>query len=59
MPTTVFQEAEGFRTLDEVLRWGLAKTPPAQVVEVIAQDEFSVDVVLRLEDDCYLAFDST
>jgi hypothetical protein len=59
MSTTVLQEAEAFRTLDEVLRWGLAKMPPAQVVEVIAQDEFSIDVVLRLEENCFLAFDST
>lgn len=59
MPTTILKEAEAFRTLDEVLRWALARTPPAAVTKVIAQDEFTVDVVLRLEANLYLAFDTT
>ena len=59
MPITILKEAEAFRTLDEVLRWALARTPPAAVAGVIAQDEFTVDVVLRLEENFYLAFDTT
>jgi hypothetical protein len=59
MATTILKEAEAFRTLDEVLRWALARTPPATVAGVIAQDEFTVDVVLRLEEHLYLAFDTT
>jgi hypothetical protein len=59
MPTTILKEAEAFCTLAEVLRWALAKTPPAAVAEVIAQDEFTVDVVLRIAENLYLAFDTT
>lgn len=59
MPTAILNEVEAFRTLDEVLRWALAKTPPAQVADVITQDEFTSDIVIRLEENIYLAFDST
>jgi hypothetical protein len=59
MPTAILNDVEAFRTLDEVLRWALAKTPPAQVATVIGQDEFTVDVVLRLEENSFLVFDTT
>ena len=59
MPMAILKEVEAFRTLDEVLRWALAKTPPGQIANVIGQDEFTVDVIIRLEDNIYLAFDST
>ena len=47
------------RTLGGVLRWALARRPPARVVASIAQDEFTVDVVLRAGPGYYLAFDTT
>jgi len=59
MSTAILKEVEAFRTLDAVLRWALAKTPPAQVATVIGQDEFTVDVVIRLKENVYLAFDTT
>jgi hypothetical protein len=59
MPTAVLKEVKAFRTLDEVLRWALAKTPPAQVATVIGQDEFTVDVVFRIDEKTFLAFDTT
>jgi hypothetical protein len=59
MPTAILNDVEAFRTLEEVLRWALAKTPPAQVATVIAQDEFTLDVVLRLEENSFLVFDTT
>ncbi|MBI3651768.1 MAG: hypothetical protein HY231_12180 [Acidobacteria bacterium] len=59
IPTAILTEVESFRALDEVLRWALAKTPPARVAKVVAQDEFTHDVVLRLEEKIYLAFDTT
>jgi hypothetical protein len=59
MPTAILKEVEAFRTLDEVLRWALAKTPPAQVATVIGQDEFTADVIIRLEENIFLSFDST
>jgi hypothetical protein len=59
MPRAILKEVERFRTLEEVLRWALAKTPPAAIVQVIAQDEFTADVVLHIEENIFLVFDST
>ncbi|MDP2271957.1 MAG: hypothetical protein Q8N23_07910 [Archangium sp.] len=46
-------------SLQEVVRWGFALTPPANVDAVIVQDEFSHDVVMRWNQGQYLAFDTT
>jgi hypothetical protein len=59
MAIEILREVEAFRTLDEVLRWALAKTPPAAVAEVIGQDEFTLDVIFRIEEKVFLAFDTT
>lgn len=44
------------RTLEEVLTW--ARAHKADVVEVIVQDEFTHDVILR-EAERYHVFDTT
>ena len=59
MSEDFLKAVEAFRTLDEALRWALAKTPPAAIVQVIAQDEFTADVVLHIEENIFLVFDST
>jgi hypothetical protein len=46
-------------SLQEVVRWGFALQPPANVSTVIVQDEFSHDVVLAWDQGQYLAFDTT
>lgn len=38
-------------SLQEVVRWGFALKPPANIAAVVAQDEFSHDVVLRPDAD--------
>lgn len=53
------QEVMGLRSLQEVVRWGFAQTPPRDVAQVIVQDEFCHDVVLPWRDGIYLAFDTT
>ncbi len=58
-PEEILAEASGFSTLGGVLRWAFARTPPAEVVASIAQDEFTVDLVVRTGPGAYLAFDST
>jgi hypothetical protein len=45
-------------TLEEVLAWGFAQRPPCDVVEVIVQDEFTHDVVMRAATGYYV-FDTT
>lgn len=46
-------------SLQDVVRWGFALQPPANVRAVIVQDEFSHDVVMAWNQGHYLAFDTT
>jgi hypothetical protein len=48
----------GHRTLEEVVRWGLAHSPPLQVAEVVVQDEFTHDVVMPWG-ELFLVYDTT
>jgi hypothetical protein len=47
------------RTLEDVVRWGLAMQPPVLVTDVVVQDEYTHDVVLTLRADRHLVYDST
>jgi hypothetical protein len=47
------------KTLEDVVRWGLAKKPPALIERVVVQDEYTHDVVLRWADGVYLVYDTT
>jgi hypothetical protein len=46
-------------TLQAVVRWAFALSPPSDVTEVVVQDEYTHDVVLPWEAGSYLAFDTT
>jgi hypothetical protein len=47
-------------TLEDVVRWGLGSDPPRPIVEVVAQDEYTHDVVVEVSaGDCYAVFDTT
>jgi hypothetical protein len=45
-------------SLQEVVRWGFAQSPAAQIVDVVVQDEFCHDVVMHLG-KVFLVFDTT
>lgn len=45
-------------TLGDVVRWGLSLASPAMIADVVAQDEFSHDIVLPWGDR-FLVFDAT
>jgi hypothetical protein len=45
-------------TLEDVLHWGYAQQPPCDVLQVIVQDEFTHDVIVRVP-SAYLCFDTT
>lgn len=47
------------RTLEDVVRWGLAMRPPRLVERVVVQDEYTHDVVLRDPSGVYLVYDCT
>lgn len=46
-------------TLERVMQWGRAQEPPCPILEIVTQDEYTHDVVLRPAADVYLAFDTT
>jgi hypothetical protein len=56
---TVLREVEPFATLAQVIPWALRQSPPAEFVQVVIQDEYSHDVVVRLAADLFLVFDTT
>ena len=56
---SLLAELAPLATLQEVLRWGFASSPPREVVTVVVQDEYSHDVVLTGPDGLYLSFDTT
>lgn len=58
MRPDILNEVSSFRTLESVLEWAFARRPPAVLVEVITQDEFTHDVVIQAGADCFLVFDT-
>ena len=50
------------RTLADVLAWARTQRPPAEVAEIVTQDEYTHDVVLAVgeaEGRVYLVYDTT
>jgi hypothetical protein len=47
------------RTLEDVVRWGLAQSPPALIANVVVQDEYTHDVVVPHPSGVVLAYDTT
>jgi len=50
---------EAQRTLEDVVRWGLALAPPRIVEDVVVQDEYTHDVVMAHPAGVYLVYDTT
>ena len=51
--------AASARTLEDVVRYGLASSPPRRIEEVVTQDEYTHDVVIPFDDAHFLVFDAT
>jgi hypothetical protein len=51
--------ASSQRTLEDVVRWGLAQATPRLVERVVVQDEYTHDVVLRWGDEVFLVYDTS
>lgn len=49
----------GQKTLEDVIRWALARNPPCLVERVVVQDEYTHDVVLPWASGVYLVYDTT
>jgi hypothetical protein len=48
-----------FTMLAQVLEWGRDLDPAVVVVEIVAMDEYSHDVLVKLPNGRHLAFDTT
>ena len=46
-------------TLEDLLRCGFAQRPPWELAEVVVQDEFTHDVIVRGPEPAFLVFDMT
>ncbi|MHB1557368.1 MAG: hypothetical protein ACYC61_07800 [Isosphaeraceae bacterium] len=55
----LLQTLRQFVTLKGVLGWALAREPRADFVDVVIQDEFHHDVVLRVGDCVYGVFETS
>jgi hypothetical protein len=56
---SILEEVGPIRTLAGALDWALGRTPPAEFVDVIAQDEFTQDVIVRVGPRAFVVFDTT
>lgn len=52
-------ELPRFGTLEEFVAWGRAQRPPALLLETIAQDEFTHDVIVPWRDGLTLVLSAT
>jgi hypothetical protein len=47
------------RTLERALRYWLGQSPPVDVADVIAQDEYTHDVLVAMPDGLTLVYEAT
>ena len=45
-------------TLEKLLVWGMGQTPPVMIADIIAQDEFTNDILVPFN-DVFLVYDTT
>ncbi len=55
----LLEELRPLPTLKSVLEWGLARRPPAEFVDVVIQDEFHHDVIVRISDGVFAVFETS
>ena len=52
------EPAARLETLEDIIHWGIAQVPALDVIDVIVQDEYNHDAIVR-GPDFYLVFDTT
>jgi hypothetical protein len=55
----VLAEVEDLATLKQVLQWSFSREPHAEFVDVVVQDEFHHDVIVRIEENVFAVFETT
>ena len=57
--TPISDEVRSIRSKREAIEWAQARTPGARFVNAVTQDEFTIDVVVRVDENVYVVFDTT
>jgi hypothetical protein len=57
--TQILSEVEQFRTLEQALQWAFVQEPRGELIDVVAQDEYTHDVIIRMTPEVFLVFDTT
>jgi len=52
----ILAELQAFSTLARVIPWAMSREPRAEFVDVVIQDEFNHDVILRVTSELYAVF---
>ena len=55
----ILESATTLYSLGDVLVWIRTFNPPGEFLEVVALDEFTNDVIVRIKSDLYAVFDTT
>jgi hypothetical protein len=55
----ILGEVESIQTLGEAIRWAMARSPRPEFVDAIIQDEYTHDVVVRVDSGLFVVFDTT
>jgi len=58
MPRDILSELESLQTLEQVMHWAAGRKPPARLLNVVTQDEFTHDVVFQASPEVFLVFDT-
>lgn len=53
------REVGSIETMGAAIRWVLGRSPAAEFLDVVAQDEFTLDVIVRVGPATYVVFDTT
>lgn len=59
MGNAVLDELSGLQTLNALLRWVAGRPDGTAILDVIALDEYTHDLILRLDGDLFAVFDTT
>lgn len=55
----LLDELRPVASMAEALRWAQDRNPPARFLKAVGQDEFTFDVVVRVDPATYVVFDTT
>ena len=55
----ILAELQSFSSLATVIPWALSREPRAEFVDVVVQDEFNHDVILRISSTEFAVFETS